>query len=123
MLLTVLETSSKVKFSVLMLRLCSAGGISSELLVALALGSSLKYSAHISSSSVNEVAGSPFRLFTDDGYVLGLCPFSFLTILKSSLESFLLLVASALSHICSFFFILSFATDASASSAIFLHVL
>ena len=123
MLLTALETSSKVTFSVLMLRLCSAGGISSKLLVALALSSSLKHSAHSSSSSVDEVAGSSFRLLTGDGHFVGLCPFSFLTTLKSSLVSFLLLAASASTHICSILLIFSFASDASASSAIFLHVL
>ena len=66
MLLTALETSSKVKISVSMLKLCSGGRILSELVVELVLRSSLKYSAHSSSSSVNEVGGSPFRLFTED---------------------------------------------------------
>ena len=72
MLLTALETSSKVKFSVSMLRLGSGGGTSSELVVELVLRSTLKYSAHSCSSSVNEVGGSPFRLFTDDGGVFDL---------------------------------------------------
>ena len=66
MLLTALETSSKVKFSVSMLRLCFGGGILSELVVELVLRSSLNYSFHSSSSSVNEVGGSSFCFSTDD---------------------------------------------------------
>ena len=96
MLLTSLGTSSKVKFSVSMLRFCSGGGISSELVVKLVLRSPLKYSAHYSSSSVNEVGGSQFPLFTGDGDVSELSLFSFLV-------SFLLLAALASAHICSIF--------------------
>ena len=103
MLLTSLGTSSKVKFSVSMLRFCSGGGISSELVVKLVLRSPLKYSAHSSSSSVNEVGGSQFPLFTGDGDVSELSLFSFLTMLKRSLVSFLLLAALASAHICSIF--------------------
>ena len=91
-------------------------------MVELALRSSLKYSVHSSSSLVNEVGGSPFRLFTDYGDVFELSAFNFLTMLKSSLVSFLLLAASASTHICSILLILSFTSDVSASSAIFLHV-
>ena len=122
MLLTALETYLKVKLSVLMLRFCSAGGISSKLVVELVLRSSLKYSAHSSSSSINDVGGSPFRLFTDDGDVFDLSPFNFMTMLKSSLISFLVLAASSSTHICSILLILSFTSDVSASTAIFVHV-
>ena len=44
MLLVALETSSKVKFSVSILRLCSGGGNLSELVVELVLRSPMKYS-------------------------------------------------------------------------------
>ena len=82
----------------------------------------LKYSAHSSNKSENEDSGSPFRLFTEKGDGLGLSPFNCLTILKSSLASFLLLAASVSTHICSVLLILSFTSDISASSAIFLQI-
>ena len=92
-----------MNFSVSMLRFSSGCGISSELVVELVLRSPLKYSAHSSNSSVNEVGGSQFPLFTGDGDVSELSLFSFLTMLKRSLVSFLLLAALASAHICSIF--------------------
>ena len=120
MLLTALETSSRVKFSVSLLRLCSGGGISSELVVMLVLRSSLKYSVHSSSGTVNDVRGSPFCLSTDDVHI---SVHFFLTMLKSSLVSFLLLAASTSTHICLILLILSLTSDAPASLVVFLHVL